>query len=184
MLDQKPQLFFTLLIRAHKVPDALKFLALQLKFEPAFFKQLYRITDGFPHATVPDDDIARAIVAFRNIPFESSVIQRMVFHLYSQTFDVRVQARPFRHRPAFEGALQFEAKVIMQMAGIMLLDTELQGLPRGLFLDSAGRLRRRRKIALLLVVVQSVSHTQSSRGKRVRVTTGQEFLLFQDWCKR
>ena len=76
MLDQKPQLLFALLIGAHKIPDALKFLALQLKLEPAFFQQLYRITDRLPHATVPDDDIARAIVAFRDIPFEGSVIQR------------------------------------------------------------------------------------------------------------
>ena len=111
-----------------QVPDAAKLFALQLKFEFAFSVGLGRIGERRPHPTVPDDDITCTVMPFGDVTFKAGVIEGMVLYVNSQAFDLRVQRRTFGHGPALEGAVDFEAEIVMQAGCVMLLDTELQGM--------------------------------------------------------
>ena len=52
----------------------------------------------------------------------------MIFDLHGEPFDGRVEARPFGNGPAFENAVEFEPKVVMQVAGgCFLNDEEMPG---------------------------------------------------------
>src|SRR5579864_3102973 len=101
------------------------------------------------------------IVAFRNFAFERSLFQRMIFDVDGQTLDRGVKARPFRHRPRLQRAVEFKAKVVMQTPCIMFLNYKgkcvpvriaiaftravpplRRGVPDGSGLSSKRRLRR------------------------------------------
>ncbi|MNV26890.1 hypothetical protein D3C71_1180200 [compost metagenome] len=170
MFDQKPLFLLARHVGAHQVPQAFELLALQLELELALGIGLGGILLGNPHATVPDNHIARTVMAFGDAAFEAGVVQRMVFDVHRQALDLGVQRRALGHRPALERAIEFQAKVIMQARGVVLLDAELQGVILGVFSArtfDGGRLRRRRKIAHAVVVIEILVH--GSPAGRCRV---------------
>jgi hypothetical protein len=46
----------------------------------------------------------------------------MVFDMHGQPLHRRIEARPLGHGPTFEDAFEFQAEIIMEMAGRMLLN--------------------------------------------------------------
>src|SRR6185436_20323454 len=59
-----------------------------------------------------------------NRAFEAGVLQRMVFDMNRQAFVAGIQTRALRHRPALEGAIELQTKVVMQAARLVHLDDE------------------------------------------------------------
>lgn len=103
---------------------ALQFLAAQFEFQLAVAIAGLGIFVWHPHATVPDDNGAGAIVAGRNYAFEIGVVERMIFDMHGHALDGWVEARSLGHGPAFERAIEFQAEVVMQAARGVLLDDE------------------------------------------------------------
>ena len=114
MLDQKPLFLLARHVRAHQVPQTAELLALQFELEFALGIGLGRILLRNPHAAVPDDHITRAVMPFGNAALERRVVERMVFDVDRQALDLGVERRAFGHRPAFQRAIEFQAKVVMQ----------------------------------------------------------------------
>ncbi|MNJ45841.1 hypothetical protein D3C77_409530 [compost metagenome] len=126
-LDQQPLLFLAGQVGAKQVPDAGEFLALQAKAQLALGIVLVRVAFGQPHATVPDDDIAGAVVTFGDMAFKACVVQGVVFDMNGQAPHLGVQRRALGDGPAFQGAIELQAKVVVQVAGVVFLDAVLQG---------------------------------------------------------
>src|SRR5690242_8194383 len=98
-----------------------------------------RIALRLPGAAVPEEHRAAAVFAGRDDPLELAVIERMILDVNGEPPLLRVEARPFRHRPALQHAVQFETEIVVQAPRRVLLDDEGQpGLPSPP--DSAGRL--------------------------------------------
>lgn len=121
-LDQEPLGLLAAQVGADQVPTPGEFLAIQGEAEMALFQALARIVQRRPGASVPDDDIAGAVVPLGDAAFEIGIVQRMVLNLHREPLHRRVEARPLGHRPALQGAIQLQAEVVVQAAGVVLLD--------------------------------------------------------------
>ncbi|MNL15333.1 hypothetical protein D3C87_1363140 [compost metagenome] len=134
---------------------------MQLELETTLLVGLGRVVLRNPHPTVPDNDIAGAIVTFGDAALEGGVVQRMVFDVHCQTLDLGVEGRAFWHCPALERTIELQAEVVMQARGVVFLNAELQRMILGVFpagsLDGS-RLGRRRKIAHAIVVIEVFVH--------------------------
>ncbi|MNO66020.1 hypothetical protein D3C76_567990 [compost metagenome] len=138
---------------ADQVPAARELLPFQAKLQMPAGHSLVRIADGYPVPLVPDDDIAGAVVTRRYIALEFRVVQRVILHLDGKTFHRRIEAGSLGHGPALEHAVQLQAEVIVQVAGVMLLDDERQAaaLPSRRL---AARLRSAAEVALAGIFLQ------------------------------
>src|SRR5439155_25601504 len=81
---------------------------------------------GFPRkrsvcSLIPNDDFSCSILALCNHPFEGSILQGMIFHHDRQPFLFWVQRRTFRHRPAFQDAIEFQPEIVMKTRSLVLL---------------------------------------------------------------
>jgi hypothetical protein len=124
-------------------------------------------------AFIPDHDGTCAIIAFGNDAFEEKIIQRMVLHHDGEPFVLVGPGRAFRYGPALEGSPCLEAQVVMEAAGLMLLNDETERSP--VPLDFSSRLGRVLKIALGLISLKS--HRRSgirSRKESTNNTNGHE----------
>src|SRR3954462_1037049 len=90
-----------------------------------------RIPNRLPPALVPKHDRAAAILACRNDPLKTAVFDRMVLHMHCQAFDARVKRWSLGNGPAFEYAVEFQTKVIVQVTGGMLLNDVAVTAARG-----------------------------------------------------
>ena len=88
-------------VHAHQRPEPLQLVAAQFKLQLAIFKTLGGIYLGQPHPVVPNYHVACTVLLGWNQPFKIAIRQRVIFNLHGHAFDMRVQARPLRHRPAF-----------------------------------------------------------------------------------
>ncbi len=104
-------------------------------------------------ARIPDDHLARAVLAFRDHSLERCVIERMVLHHHSQPLVTRVQRGPFRHRPRLQHAIDFEAVVIVQASSGVLLNHKDER-PAAFFLGAGSRLWRAFEVALFPVFLE------------------------------
>src|SRR5690606_33125720 len=147
-------------VGAHQGPVAGELLALQAELELAAPVALVRIAVGLPDAAIPDDHIARAVLPGRNGALEAGVVQRMGFHVHGQALVLGVQAWALGHRPALQGAVQFQAEVVVQTAGVVLLDDETQGatLAAALAYRRFIRLGGDAEVALATVLVKLPDH--------------------------
>ena len=104
-------------------------------------------------AVVPNDDLAGAVFALRDNAFERAVVERMILDHHGETFFTVVEGRAFGDGPGLEDAVQLQTEVIMQTAGVMLLDEERErsGPPGGL---GERRLRRQREVTLIVIFRQ------------------------------
>ncbi|MNM83741.1 hypothetical protein D3C81_958090 [compost metagenome] len=158
-LDQQPLLLLAGQVGAKQVPDPREFLALQAKAQLALGIGRVRIFFGDPHTTVPDNHVTGAIMAFGDLPFEVGVVQRVVFDVHGQAPDLWVQRRALGDGPAFQGTVQLQAKVVVQVAGVVFLDAVLQGVGGFFALGMAThRFRGGVEIALARVLLQRLGH--------------------------
>src|SRR3989442_15949580 len=79
--------------------------------------------------------------------------------MYRKEAQVRVEARPLRHRPALQSAVELQAEVVVQAPRGVLLDHEDEALRFAR--DLPLRLRGRAEIALLPVLVERGAHRLS-----------------------
>ena len=79
------------------------------------------VTDQVPGAAIPEYYRSRTVLFIRGVPREGATGNRMVLDL-SQAFFFGIKTWPFLHRPAFPRPVQFQTKIVVQMAGPMLLD--------------------------------------------------------------
>ncbi len=133
MLDQQPLWFSRVAAgRTHQHPAPLQFFAGESEFD--FTRAVCRLgiaVFGNPVAAVPDHDGAAAVLALGNGSFEVGVFDRVIFDLDRQTFLRGVEAGTLGDRPAFERAAHLQAKVVMQVAGGVLLHDETLALRNG-----------------------------------------------------
>ena len=68
--------------------------------------------------------------------FEAAVLQRMVLGVHRQVIDRGGLGQVLRHRPGHQHAVAFEAEVVVQPAGVVLLNDEGIALTSNRFSDS------------------------------------------------
>ncbi|MNZ55952.1 hypothetical protein D3C78_738880 [compost metagenome] len=160
-LDQHPLLFFAIQVGAKQVPHPGQLLALQTKAQLALGVSLTGISFRLPDATVPDDDITGAVMPFGYAALEVGVVERVVLDMHRQAADLRVKRWSFGDCPAFQGAIEFQAKVIVQVAGVVFLDAVLQGVR----VFAAGRFAQGFgcgvEVTFALVFLQELGHGDS-----------------------
>ena len=61
-----------------------------------------------------------------NAANEMGVFERVIFDLYCQPFDARIETGPFRQGPALQHAIHLQAEIVMQPPRCMLLNDEAQ----------------------------------------------------------
>ena len=105
-----------------KHPAPFKLLAVELELEVAFGVPLSRIALRLPDATVPEHDRPSSILSLWDYSLKTTIFYRMVLHMYRKPLFGRLEARTFRHCPALENPVKFQAKVIMKMACSVFLD--------------------------------------------------------------
>ena len=128
-LDQQPLLLVAAALEpgAYQRPVTGEFFTDQGEFELARRVGFARIIVGLPNASVPYDHIPRTVLAGGNAALETAIAQWVVFNMHRQAFLARVQAWALGHRPAQQHAIEFQAKVVVQVARIVLLNHEAEG---------------------------------------------------------
>src|SRR6185295_4553908 len=84
LLDQQP--FLLGLLELDERPAAAELVALQVEQQLALLESLMRVLERLPDAAVPDDDGARAVVAFRNHALEVAVLERVILDFHGEPF--------------------------------------------------------------------------------------------------
>ena len=74
--------------------------------------------------------MAAAVFALGDVTFEGGVFQRVVFGVHRQVVDGRGVRKVFRHSPTDQHTIAFQPEVVVQPAGVMLLNDEAIVLPR------------------------------------------------------
>ena len=75
-------------------------------------------------ARIPDADGAAAVLPARDDAGEIRVVQRVVLGLHREPVVPGVRRNPLRHRPGHQHTTAFEPEVVVQAAGVVLLDDE------------------------------------------------------------
>ena len=123
----------------------MQLLAVETEGEAAFLVSLVRIAFRLPGPAIPQQNGAAAVLAFGDGAFEIAVIERMILDMDREALLAFDEARPLRHRPAFEDAVELKAEIVVQAGGVVLLDDEGRPpMPGGL----ACRLGGFREVAL------------------------------------
>src|SRR5262245_30944322 len=138
-LDEQPLAVATL--HADQIEGATQFIAAQFKTELSFLQLPQRVFAVLQLviARVPDQLLARAVLAFGDAPLELQIFDRVIFGHHRQPPHSRVERRAFRRRPRLEHAAHFEAEIEMQPRSMMLLHYETTSPTAG---DPPFRLRR------------------------------------------
>ena len=129
-------------------PAALQPLAVQAELQLALLQAFVRIVERLPGAAVPQHDGAAAILALRDGAFEAAIFERVVLGVDGEPLLRRIEARPARHRPAFQDAVELKPEIVVEARRGVLLDDKavaapfLATLPRGSAVLVKSRLRR------------------------------------------
>src|SRR5262249_39076043 len=103
---------------------------------------------------------AGAVVPCGNNSLERLVLKRMVFDHDGQALVLGIERGPFRDRPTFQDAVEFEAEVVVHPSGAVFLDHEVEcGL---LWPALTARLRGLPELALSSVLFKR--HDRSTPG--------------------
>ena len=109
--------------RAHQHPRALQLIAVQRELQVAFFERRVGVGRlGRPSAMVPNHNRSAAILALGNDALEIAVFEGMILDLHGQTLDGGIERGPFGHGPREQHAIPLQAKIVMQVRGLVLLN--------------------------------------------------------------
>src|SRR3984893_14911228 len=130
-LDEKPPLRLLPPPWPHtdQMPATLEPRAVEPEGQVTLREPLVGIALGKPAAAIPDDHRSAAIFAFRNVTLETAVFDRVVLCAHRKALFAQRQARPPRHRPAFQNPVKLKPQVVMQPACRVLLHHEFAGRP-------------------------------------------------------
>src|SRR5262249_25142620 len=106
------------------------------------------------------------VLALRDRPLERSVLERVVLDVDGEPLLRRIEARPLRHRPALEDAVELESEVVVEPARGVLLHAEEEPV-RTPLRDRALGLGGAAQVALLPVDVEG--HYRSDTPGRERL---------------
>ncbi len=131
MLDHQPFVAFFALFQFYQNEAAPQFLAVQAKLDFSFFQLLQRaeIALHMKSPAVPYHYCSRAIIAFRNFPFEVGVIQRMVFRLHRQPLVGVALGRSLGHSPRLQSSIDRQPEIVVQPRCPVLLNHEGVAMP-------------------------------------------------------
>ncbi len=143
------------------MPGARQLLPLEPKFEMPLAISRFRIELRHPGTAVPHHDRSAAILALRNHAFEIAIFERVVFDMNRQPLLAGDEARPLRHRPALQDAIELKAEIVVEAARRMLLDD----IGIAAFADAprAGGLGRAREVTLRAIGIEGLVHRRNSR---------------------
>jgi hypothetical protein len=152
LLDQQPAPFAIVFaaVAAHQHPATAELFAMQPELEFAAAIVGFGIALRLPMATIPQQHGAGTVLLRRYHAFELAILERMILDMHRETLVVGIEARAFRNRPAQQNAVELEAKVVVQVAGGVLLDDE-QRFARTTPPHASRGFRRRPEIALLTI---------------------------------
>ena len=154
--DQQPLLLLARQMGAKQAPAAAELFALQFETQAPAFVVFPGVAFGQPQAPVPDDHVTGAVVPLGNVAFETGVVQRVILDVHGQAFHAGIEGWPLGNRPAFQGAIEFQAKVVVQVAGVVFLDAELQGPRRRATRLLAAGLGAGGEVTFALVLLQGL----------------------------
>lgn len=109
-----------------------------------------------PPPVVPEQDRTGPILTFRYHSLESSVLQRMIFHLDGQVLVGGIQGGPLGDSPASEHPVNFKPQIIVKRRSRMLLHAE-DGPAPGRSLLAPNGFGCERKITFGPISFESVS---------------------------
>ena len=112
-----------LLAEPHEGEAALEPLSVEVEFEHAALEILAGIAARLPAAAVPQHDRGAAVLAPRVAP-SKSVLDGMVLGTHREALVGGIEARAARHRPALHDAVELEAKIVVETAGVVHLHHE------------------------------------------------------------
>jgi hypothetical protein len=126
LLDQQPLLARRPALRLHpdERPAAAQLVAEQVEEDLALPQRLLWIADDRPPAPVPDDRLARPVVAVRDHALEVGVLDRVVLGLDRQALVGRVGGGALRDRPRLEDASPLQPEVVVEPSRRMFLNHE------------------------------------------------------------
>ena len=158
VLDQQPVAALAaeaIGLQPHQDPTPFKTLAGQGKFEVAALQGIFGSLAplGSPVTPVPQLHRAAAILPLGYGPLEVAIVERMILDLDRQPLVGGIDGRPPGHRPGLEHSAEFEAQIIVQMAGRMFLDHETQAI-RGCDDQSPAGLSGLAEVALFEVALE------------------------------
>src|SRR6185295_17523561 len=133
---------------AHQMKAAAQLLALQLEVDAPAAQRVLGVALRLPGAAIPEQHRAAAVLSLRDHAFKIAVLERVILGLHGQAFHARIEARPLRHGPAQEHAVELQPKVVVQAASIVLLHHESVTFAAPLL---APRLPGARKVALFSI---------------------------------
>jgi hypothetical protein len=92
--------------------------------------------------------LARAVVAFGDVPLEFQVLHGVVFGLDGEPLVAGVQRRPLADGPRLEDAAHLQPEVEVEHRGVVLLHDEAVTVD---FRHFPARLRRAAEVSLLVI---------------------------------
>ena len=128
---------------------------------------------GVVGAEIPHDHLAGAVLPLGDRPLESAVLQRMVFGVHRQVIDRGGLRQILRHGPRHQHTVALEPEVVMQPAGVMLLDDECIALPY-------SRFGSRNRLGGFCGVTHAAVLGQPVRGLHVSVQGRQQIAVAFD----
>src|SRR5262249_17770601 len=87
-----------------------------------------RVTVRHPIAAIPELHRTATVLPLRDSALEVAIVQRVVLDLDCEAPRVRIERWTLGHCPGLEDAIEFQAQVIMQPRGGVLLDDVAQML--------------------------------------------------------
>lgn len=99
-----------------------EFFVIQGEVEMVFFQVYVWIVQRCLGVLVLDDDIVGVVVFLGDVVFEIGIVQWMVFNLYCELFYCWVEVWFFGYCLVFQGVIQFQVEVVVQVVGVVFLD--------------------------------------------------------------
>src|SRR5262249_29710560 len=118
--QDQPVLLLAVEPRGDERPDAVEALPVQANGQPA----VPLLLEELVAATVPDLDRPGAVLALRDLPFETCVLQRMVLDVDGEMLLARLERHTLGNRPRRERSVALEPEVVVEPAGVVPLDDE------------------------------------------------------------
>src|SRR5207253_2825018 len=115
LADDQPVLLLAGELRWNQRPGPVELVAAQPYGQTAVLLLFYQLVG----AVVPDLDRAGAILAFRDLPLEGGVVQRMVLDVDGEVLRAGLERHALRHRPARQHAVALQPEVVVQPPGIV-----------------------------------------------------------------
>ena len=108
----------------------MQLIALQLEQQFSFFQPFVRIFERHPHAAIPHNHRAGAVIPLRDDSFEVAVLEWVVFHFDGEAFVGGIGGRSLGNGPRFEDAVHLEPQIPMQSRCIVHVHDEQAALAR------------------------------------------------------